>query len=384
MSSEPAHVLQICHDDKGPFPRVCRFYAEAFGDARVTTIFLKGAGAGRESRFAAGDRVIFLERSGASLRGLKFSVLSDLISRLRGARFDLVIAHRYKPAYLAALASLFVPLPLLVVVIHDSGVFRRRTRKWFLRLFRHRLRIVAVSEAVRRDILQDCPFLEDSGGVEVIPNAIDPALEDGLMTREAARDRLGIPRKCYCYGSVGRLVSWKGQELLIEAFARVAGGNDFLVIVGSGPMENRLKARVHHLGIGDRVGFSGQVDDAFRVFPAFDAFVLTSSDREAFGVVLLEAMLAGVPVLCPDIPGPREVMADSAIRYRPGDVESLAAGLQDIAGLTMDERTGYCRRARARLDRYYDENAVRYRLRTLSLFREAGFKPLPQPPPGHG
>ncbi|MBN0387259.1 glycosyltransferase, partial [Pseudomonas aeruginosa] len=81
--------------------------------------------------------------------------------------------------------------------------------------------------------------------------------------------------------------------------------NSLLAILGSGRLEEQLKDLACELGIGERVLFLGQVEEARRYFKAFDAFAL-SSDHEPFGMVLLEAMVAGVPLIATACGGARE------------------------------------------------------------------------------
>jgi glycosyltransferase involved in cell wall biosynthesis len=129
---------------------------------------------------------------------------------------------------------------------------------------------------------------------------------------------------------VGRLVYYKGVEVLLDAMDRCAGS---LVIVGEGPLEGALRARVAEKGLGGRVLFAGHVpdEDLPAYYKACDVFVLPSIARtEAFGVVQIEAMAAGRPVVSTNLPtGVPWVNQDgvSGLVVTPGDPVALGDAL---------------------------------------------------------
>jgi rhamnosyl/mannosyltransferase len=163
--------------------------------------------------------------------------------------------------------------------------------------------------------------------VQVIPLGIDLPAEPAASPEE--RGRTG-PRFFF----LGRLVPYKGLPVLVEAFREVPGT---LWIGGTGPLEPPVKARAAQAGLNGRVEFLGEVSDQERLrrFAACDAFVLPSVSRaEAFGLVLLEAMAMGRPVVVSDLPtGVRMLVEDGVTGYRfpPGDSKALAAALRRLA-----------------------------------------------------
>lgn len=105
--------------------------------------------------------------------------------------------------------------------------------------------------------------------------------------------------------SIGRLVSYKGFSDLIES-AKYLPGNCAVAIVGSGPLEDDLKNHAVQQGVENRVLFLGGVSDSelASLFREAKVYCMSSIDRaEAFGVVLIEAMSYGVPVVATNIPG---------------------------------------------------------------------------------
>lgn len=345
ISRERLNVLQICHDYEGPFRAVCRQYTHAFEDHNVTTAYLRGAKDDDVARDTGGDRVIFLEQG--PLKGLKLAPLLSVARLFREQRFDVVIAHRYKPIYIAGIMSWFFPIKLLLGVVHEHGVFRRMTRALLLTFWCRNIQVVAVSETVRRDVLKDVPALGPAGRVHTLNNAIDTEIRHEFIPRTEAREALGIPSGVFCFGSVGRLVAKKDYEVLVEGFGLAQLKDSVLVMIGSGPREEELRSRVTEMNLSDRVVFTGRIDRAWRYLNAFDVFVMTSGDREAFGIVLLEAMLAGLPIITSDAEGPAEVVGETGILFRTGNAADLADRMQaarnDGAALEASGKGGHRR-----------------------------------------
>jgi len=136
---------------------------------------------------------------------------------------------------------------------------------------------------------------------------------------------------------VGKLIHYKGVDTLIKAFKIVTKShNCHLTIVGDGEQRDELMDLVKKLEICDQVTFTGWVPDELlpRYYRTSDLFVLPSlsSRREAFGIVLLEAMACGVPVIASDIPGPNEVIknGESGLLAPAGNGKKLAHAIIDI------------------------------------------------------
>jgi glycosyltransferase involved in cell wall biosynthesis len=150
---------------------------------------------------------------------------------------------------------------------------------------------------------------------------------------------------------VGRLVYYKGVHVLLTALRKWPGT---LIIIGDGPLELELRAQAAALGVADRVRFVGTVDadDLEAYYQACDAFVLPSIARtEAFGVVQIEAMAAGLPVVSTRLPtGVPWVNQDgvSGFVVPPEDAAALGAALGCIAGdAALRERLAAGARQRA-------------------------------------
>ncbi|MDR2317978.1 MAG: glycosyltransferase [Pseudomonas sp.] len=190
------------------------------------------------------------------------------------------------------------------------------------RLPAERLSIAAVSHTLARSLEQDI-----GRPVQTLRMAFDPqAFTRPLLTREQARKALALAQTGGpVLGAVGRLVESKGFEMLIEAFAKATEHQPGmrLAIVGDGPLRTSLQARIDGLGLTDSVYLCGHHDDLQQLYRAFD-WLLVPSRAEGLGLVVQEAVMADVPVVCSDLPVFREQLQESGCYLPVGDVEAWA------------------------------------------------------------
>lgn len=326
-------VLQFCHCHYGPFLDVARQYAALFagGPTKVMTVFLTGEDTPEARSGAASDEVLFMNFRSADVGGLKLKAIRQLRAILASRPFELIIAHRFKPLYIACLAGGRLPV---IGVHHAFGDYTRAPRRWLANAFRQRLLLLGVSNAVRDDIRRQLPAWP-AERIQTLYNRIDvDVVRAQLLPRAAAREALQLPADAWIVGNVGRLHPDKDQATLIRAFAlardRLPAGA-CLAIMGTGELADDLKRLAIELGVAGQVRFLGQVPGARRYFRAFDLFVL-SSDHEPFGMVLLEAMAADLPILCSDCGGGKEVVGNPAALFPLGDAATLAGRLVTQAG----------------------------------------------------
>jgi glycosyltransferase involved in cell wall biosynthesis len=329
----PLRVLQISHDYQGPFVRVCNQYVAPFTDHHITTVFVCGEPDSEVAEGVGGDEVVFLNQPAGALRGIKLGTLFKLSRLFRANHYDIVIAHRYKSIYFAGVMGYFFPIGLLLGVVHEHHVFRRITRSLFVTFWCRKLVLLGVSDSVGRSIEQYCGPLRPQGRLHTMYHAVDPDQAGQILDRGQARQELQIDEDAFVFGSVGRLIEKKQHDLLLRAMAAendqmrddiVLRDRVQLVIIGDGPLRQRLQTLARELGIADRVVFKGHVGDAFRLMRAFDCFVFPSGEDEAFGIVLLEAMQAGVPVITSDSAGPLEVVGENGLRFEANQPVALA------------------------------------------------------------
>ncbi|MBP9797967.1 glycosyltransferase [Candidatus Woesebacteria bacterium] len=138
-------------------------------------------------------------------------------------------------------------------------------------------------------------------------------------------------------GCISRLAREKGQADLLRAMQLVLNHHDAeLWIIGKGPDEKYLKELAVKLGIADKVQFKGFVKNISEIYSQTDVAVFPSTwELEGFGLVLIEAMASGVPVVASSIGPVPEVVGDAALRYAPGDVDGLS---NQLSALINDTR----------------------------------------------
>jgi len=357
--SAERHVLQFCHGYDGPFLDCARQYASLFAGTgyRVTTVFLTGVADPQVAAGCASDEVLFMEYSSKAIRGLKLGAIRDLRKIVASRDFSFCIAHRFKPIYITLLAT---ALPV-IGVHHAFGDYQRGSRKLFAHLFRKRLSLLGVSDAVRDDMRQCLPKWP-TGRIRTLYNRIDvAALQASQLPAAQAREALKLDADAWIVGNVGRLHPDKDQATLLRGFAQALPtlpASAQLVIMGTGRLEQDLKELAAELKISERVRFLGQVPEARRYFRAFDVFAL-SSDNEPFGMVLLEAMAAGVPLLATACGGAKEVVEGVGILFPFGDAEHLAQALVHLSTLDGEQRQACADLMLQRLAERFSDQAVR-------------------------
>jgi rhamnosyl/mannosyltransferase len=200
-------------------------------------------------------------------------------------------------------------------------------------------------------------------GIDVAPFEMTPE-----MTARVAAIRADARRPLLLF--VGRLVPYKGVDVLVRAMVDTPA---HLVIIGDGPLRAPLEQLAADLGVADRVRFAGTLPDPDVVghYHACDTFVLPSVTRaEAFGMVQLEAMACGKPVISTDLPSGVPWVnrhGESGLVVPPGNVERLR---EAIGTLLRDEPLRARLGAGARQRDARDFTARRMAERTVALYRE--------------
>lgn len=195
-------------------------------------------------------------------------------------------------------------------------------------------RVIAVSNAVANHLAEAVPAIRDK--CEVIHNALDPSPFE-TASGSAVRARLGISGDVV--GMVGRVGTWKGQELLLAAAPEILRKhpNTTFLLVG-GVLDKRLDgmetlhAMAEQLGIASRVKIVGFEDDIASMLAAMDVVVQPSVRPEPFGMTVLEAMASGKAVVAAAHGGMLETVNDgvTGMLFRPGDATSFSSAVNAL------------------------------------------------------
>lgn len=186
------------------------------------------------------------------------------------------------------------------------------------------------------------PYLKRSCLRTVIPSPIGVSRRASAGTSEATVSRIYLEDSGHdvVVGMLARIADWKGQDLLIRAFARalsgsrailkLAGGTDF----GSEGMLADLKELARSCGVEAQVEFCGHVDDIWKFLDGVDICVQCSLRPEPLGQNVLQYLTAGKATIASDRGGPPEWITDmsNGVLFRQGDEEGLASALSLLAG----------------------------------------------------
>jgi glycosyltransferase involved in cell wall biosynthesis len=225
--------------------------------------------------------------------------LTRLVPLMRRLRPDVVHAHQ-EPAGL--IAGFLAGVPARIETIHLADYWLADGHP----LLRKTAWRCATRHVVCTDYEKEAVARRTAGRkVQVIHPGLDTDAMRGYYDRESAPCSVRNLDGSFVVGTVARLDCQKGIRHLLDAapgILQAAPGTSFL-IVGDGSLRAELERQCAELGIADRVLFTGYQPDAYRFLGLMDVFVMPSL-FESWGFAAAEAMAAGVPVVCTDIPGP--------------------------------------------------------------------------------
>lgn len=262
-----------------------------------------------------------------------------LAAVIRGGSFDIVHAHGSKAGLVGRLAAILAGAKRRVVTVHNDvlgGSVRPRMRSLVMfaerSLARHTSRVIAVSEALRNELVETLGL--DPALVVTVHNGIDIAPFLAPVDPGPVRDRYGIPRDAVAFGCAARFAPQKGHDALVAAAMPVLEKvpNAYLLLAGDGPLLDRTKRLASGTSVSGRILFPGFETDVRGMLSALDFFVSTPAS-EGLGLAAIEAMAAGRPVVSVRTGGVPEVVADgeTGLLAAPGDQEALTGAILRLA-----------------------------------------------------
>jgi glycosyltransferase involved in cell wall biosynthesis len=199
---------------------------------------------------------------------------------------------------------------------------------------------LSASTIIANSVATRDSFLEAGGRADktvVIYNGFSPEPFDRVQPSEtdSLRAGLGLTGK-FVVGAFGRLTPWKGQHVLIDALAALPSAHALIIgdaLFGEHAYADELRTRAETQGVADRVHFVGFRRDIAALMKLCDVIVHTSTAPEPFGRVIVEAMLAGRPVIATRAGGAIEIVVDgeSGLLVPPGSAPELSAALRSLA-----------------------------------------------------
>ena len=266
------------------------------------------------------------------------------VAQLRSGRIDLIASHF--ALYGVPLVDWAGKIP---TVVHFHGPWAAESNvegagspaRWFKQALERSIysranRLIVLSRAFQRELVSR--FRIDEGLTRVVPGGIDTARFNVAMSRAQAREKLGWPTDRPILLAVRRLVRRMGLENLIDAMERVATANPdaLLFIGGSGPLSEELRARIGERALGTRVRLLGRIaeEDLPTAYRAADFTVVPTQSLEGFGMITLESLASGTPVLVTPVGGLPEVVQPFAPEcvFRDTSTAELAGVLAEVLG----------------------------------------------------
>lgn len=314
-------------------------------------------------------------KTGRQLNVSSAPVSLGFFPAVRRLEQDVDIAHAHMPYPPGELAQLLCGCSRRFVATYHSDIVRQRVLGTLYRpVLQQVLRatnLIAVSNPV---YIQDSPFLRrHTDKCRVIHFGIDPArfALTPALAEQAAAWRSRYPGQVLIL-FVGRLRHYKGVNVLIEAMHSVTGAQ--ALIVGVGPLEAAWRQQAIDAGLADRVTFLGELSDAevLAAFHAADLFVLPSTNRaETFGIVQIEAMACGLPVICTELGTGTSYVNQQGVTglvVPPNDAAALAGAITTlVADPALRQTMGAA--GRQRVDAQFSVAAMLRQ--TLAFYQEA-------------
>lgn len=271
-----------------------------------------------------------------NLRMLEYA----MVLMQENAGFDLVHCHDWLVAFAGRALKHAYQLPL-VATIHATEAGRNQglhndmqryisSVEWWLTY--EAWRVIVCSEHMRHEVRGVFQIPPDK--VAIIPNGVKPEKFRSAQPPPHFRERFAQPWEQIVF-FVGRLVREKGVHVLLDAAPQVLASSPDakFVVAGTGPMEGQLKHQARTLGIADKVCFTGYIDDHTRNHLYRNAKVAVfPSLYEPFGIVALEGMAAGTPVVVSDTGGLNEIVTHgvTGLKAYTGDSASLAGNISAV------------------------------------------------------
>ncbi|MFO0733692.1 MAG: glycosyltransferase family 4 protein [Nitrospiraceae bacterium] len=250
---------------------------------------------------------------------------------VREKRVQLIHAHEFDANVQGALVAKLSGVPMVATVHGKHYYWMKIRRRLAYRLVSRWGQMVAVSHELK-------DFIADKVGIDpkrlrVVHNGVSIPVEVSREDTAVCRRLLGILPDERVLGVVGSLYAVKGHRFLLEAFASILKRHPktTLLVVGRGDLDMALKAQAAELKIDHKVQFLGLRDDVPRLLAIMDIFVM-SSLSEGLSMAIIEAMMAGKPVVATRVGGNPELIehGKTGILVDSESSSSLASGLEQL------------------------------------------------------
>jgi glycosyltransferase involved in cell wall biosynthesis len=316
-------------------------------------------------RSAGAELKIFPSRSLLDVKRL-----GQLIRFLRAEKFDLIQTHLSYANILGCLAGYFAGIPV-IATLHSTGFDPQQKSRLIIRLEEIIVRFFA-SRILAVGYTVAATFRNRLGSrvLDIIPNGVPAPIDLSPQAKQQLRCEIAGDADRVVIIAVGRFVTAKGYEDLIDAFAILhrEDPRPVLVMAGVGKLFETIKGKISALELEDAVHCLGSRNDVPQLLAASDIYVI-SSHWEGLPLALLEAMMAGLPAVATSVGDiPKVLTPETGIVVPPHEPASLAQALQDLV-CAPDQARAMGVAARARAMKEYSLEIWAKRL--TSLYEEA-------------
>jgi len=292
--------------------------------------------------------------------------------------FDVMHVHDWLAAFSGISFKHYLKKPMILTVhstevgraqgLHSPNSFSINGIEWWATYEANR--VIVCSESMKNEICDH--FDIPSEKVDIIPNAIDVTKYKTSVDRGAVRQRYGVGYSNKLILCVGRLVPQKGVEYFIRAIPTIA--NNYpeakYIIVGEGWSRDKLEAEARATGHSDKIHFTGFASDkdVIELMTSADVLIVPSI-YEPFGIVALEGMATGVPVVTSKVGGLAEVIDHdkTGLFVYPRSLESIAWGIDRILS-DPDHANWLTQNAKEKLHKAYSWEAVA--MKTVEVYKK--------------
>ena len=291
------------------------------------------------------------------------------VNLIRSDAIDVIHAHLPNAHTLAGILSQITEIPALATV-HGRYLSLRDIEA-------HRLLQTNVSVVAKTAYFHALTLGVPANKLHFIPNGVDTSVFQPAPRSNYLQSLANIPEKEPLVGFVGRLSPEKGPDLFIQTAAKVHDKlrNCHFVLVGEGPMYEKLQKEIGRLGLSSHIHMVGLQNDMPKVYACLD-LIVSASYSEAMPLSTLEAMACGLPVVATNVGGVVDIIEVGGTGFlsRAGDADGLA---DNVVALILDESTGAAmgKAARKRVEEKFELNdCVGQTSELLKSLAQIGYK----------
>jgi glycosyltransferase involved in cell wall biosynthesis len=308
---------------------------------------------------------VAFSRSPISLKNISAAV--RLAQLIRTIRPELIHCHSPVGGVVGRLIASMLGVQKIIYTAHGFHFFKGSTiLSWtlFYPLERALARLCHYLITINEE---DYRLAQSFGGPEVIklPGiGIDTRSNREESPRALFIAEQNLPSNACIVLMIAEMIPRKNHKVALQAFARVRDEQLHLVLCGNGALQQDLQRLAQNLGVAERVHFLGYRDDVNRILAASDLFLLTSL-QEGLPVATLEAMNHGLPVICSDVRGNRDLIHKGRGGYlcAPSDVEAFAERIDQLkSDPLLRQKLGYYNKERIK---QFDSEVVKSTMRTV-------------------